>query len=167
MFSAQSAQTELKVKHDVWYFASFSTFFNPCPAEYIKMPCPLLIFSQSDYLVQIVAKNSHTYWQTVQIQISWLLQKPTDLDLHCLQRSQLIWICTVCKGRVYPGSAGQGLRQSDWWKSDNEKLWTMKHSMVMSWISISSRIQSRNLMTRSWEIKGEKHQELKGDISYL
>ena len=27
-----------------------------------------------------------TFWQTVQIQISWLLQKPTDLDLHCLQR---------------------------------------------------------------------------------
>ena len=25
-------------------------------------------------------------WQTVQIQISWLLQKPTDLDLQCLQR---------------------------------------------------------------------------------
>ena len=24
-------------------------------------------------------------------------------------RSQLIWIYTVCKGRVYPGSAGQGL----------------------------------------------------------
>ena len=23
--------------------------------------------------------------------------------------SQLIWIYTVCKGRVYPGSAGQGL----------------------------------------------------------
>ena len=29
--------------------------------------------------------------QTVQIQISWLLQKPTDLDLHCLTLS--IWIC--------------------------------------------------------------------------
>ena len=28
----------------------------------------------------------HIQWQTVQIQISWLLQKPTDLDLHCLQR---------------------------------------------------------------------------------
>ena len=26
-------------------------------------------------------------------------------------RSQLIWIYTVCKGRVYPGSAGQGLRK--------------------------------------------------------
>ena len=37
--------------------------------------------------------NSHTKWQTVQIQISWLLQK-----------------FTVCKGRVYPGSAGQGLK---------------------------------------------------------
>ena len=34
----------------------------------------------------------------MQIQIGWLLQKPADLDLHCLQ------------GRVYPGSAGQGLK---------------------------------------------------------
>ena len=50
------------------------------------MPCPFLIFSQSDYLIQIVDTNSYTKWQTVQIQISWLLQKPTDLDLHCLQR---------------------------------------------------------------------------------
>ena len=49
------------------------------------MPCPLLIFSQSDYLIQIVNINTYTEWQTVQIQISWLLQKPTDLDLHCLQ----------------------------------------------------------------------------------
>ena len=54
-----------------------------------------LIFSQSDYLIQIIDKNSHTGWQTVQIQISWLLQKPTDLDLHCLQRQ---------------GSARQGFR---------------------------------------------------------
>ena len=43
------------------------------------MLCPFLIFSQSDYLIQVVAINSHTKWQTVQIQISWLL-------LHCLQR---------------------------------------------------------------------------------
>ena len=47
---------------------------------------PLLIFSQSDYLIQIFVKNLHTWWQTVQIQISWLLQKPNDLDLHCLQK---------------------------------------------------------------------------------
>ena len=50
------------------------------------MPRPLLIVSQSDYLIQTVNIKSHTEWQTVQIQISWLLQKPTDLDLHCLQR---------------------------------------------------------------------------------
>ena len=61
------------------------------------MPHPHLIFSQSDYLIQIVDINSHIQWQAVQIQISWLLQKPTDLDLHCLQK------------RTYPGSAGQGL----------------------------------------------------------
>ena len=62
------------------------------------MPHPFLIDSQSDYLIWIVDINSHTEWQTVQIQISWL---PCG--------SQLIWIYTVCKGRVYPGSAGQGL----------------------------------------------------------
>ena len=37
-----------------------SSSFNPCPAEQIKMPRPLLIFSQSDYLIGIVALNSHT-----------------------------------------------------------------------------------------------------------
>ena len=49
------------------------------------MPRPLLIFILSDYLIQVVDTNSQTERQTVQIQISWLLQKPTDLDLHCLQ----------------------------------------------------------------------------------
>ena len=59
---------------------------NPCHAEYIRMPRPLLIFSQSDWLIQVVDINSNNEWQTVQIQINWLLQKPTDLDLHCLQK---------------------------------------------------------------------------------
>ena len=59
---------------------------NPSHAEWFKMPCPPLIVSQSDYLIQVVDTNSHSAWQTVQIQINWLLQKPTDLDLHCFQR---------------------------------------------------------------------------------
>ena len=42
-----------------------------------------------DKYFQISDMNSYTEWQTVQIQISWLLQKPTDLDLHCLQRQSL------------------------------------------------------------------------------
>ena len=49
------------------------------------MTHPLLIFSQSGNLIQIVDINSCTEWQTVQIQISWLLKKPTDLELNCLQ----------------------------------------------------------------------------------
>ena len=55
------------------------------------MPHPLPIFSQSDYLIHIVDKNSNTEWQIVQIQISWLPQKPIDLDLHCLQRHGISW----------------------------------------------------------------------------
>ena len=54
--------------------------------EWIKMPHPLIIVSQSDCMIQVGGINSHTEWQTVQIQIGWLLQKPTDLDLHCLLR---------------------------------------------------------------------------------
>ena len=59
---------------------------NPCLADWIKMPHPLLISSQSDYLIWLFDRNAHITWQTVQIQVSWLLQKPTDLDLHCLLR---------------------------------------------------------------------------------
>ena len=54
------------------------------------MPHPyILILGPSNYLTYIVDINSQTYWQTVKIQISWLLQKPTDLDLHCLQRQDI------------------------------------------------------------------------------
>ena len=53
------------------------------------MPHPFLIVSQSDSFIQIVDRTSHTEWQTVQIQISWFLQKPTDLDLDCLQRQDI------------------------------------------------------------------------------
>ena len=38
----------------------FYFYINPCPAEYIKMPHPILIFSQSDYLIQVVGINSPT-----------------------------------------------------------------------------------------------------------
>ena len=39
-----------------------------------------------------------------------------DPDLF---RSQLIWICTVCKGRVYLGSAGHGLKMAESLPSDS------------------------------------------------
>ena len=59
------------------------------------MQRPLLIVRQSDSLIQIADIHSHSKWQTVQVQISWPLQKPTDLNLHCLQRQGIF------------GSAGQ------------------------------------------------------------
>ena len=63
------------------------------------MPFPLLIVSQSDYSIQVVYSNSHTECLTVQIQIRWLLKKP-------------IRIYIVCKGRVYPDSAGPEVKYS-------------------------------------------------------
>ena len=64
------------------------------------MSRPLLISSQSDYLIQVFDKNSHISWQTVQIQISWLLQKQTDLDLHCLLRQSMM--CLARDGLINP-----------------------------------------------------------------
>ena len=68
------------------------------------MPHPLLISSQSDYLIRVFDRNSQIYWQTAQIQISWLLEKPTDLNLHCLLR--LGMSCSAREGliRNYAGS---------------------------------------------------------------
>ena len=65
------------------------------------MPHPLLIFSKSEYLIQVVDTNSNTEWQTVRSRSVGFF------------RSQLIWIYTVCKGRTYPGSAGQGLMSTN------------------------------------------------------
>ena len=45
------------------------------------MSGPRLIFSQSHYLILLVDTNSHSQWQTVQIQISWLP--------HCFQRQDI------------------------------------------------------------------------------
>ena len=59
-----------------------------------KLPHPFLIFSQSDYLIQIHILNG----------------KQCRSRSVGFFRSQLIWIYTVCKGRLYPGSAGLGLR---------------------------------------------------------
>ena len=78
------------------------------------MTCPLLIFSQSDYLIQMVDMNSDK-WQTVQIQISWLLQKPTDLDLHCLQRQGISGFSRIRVKKLY---------KLAWWLRCASNLWS-------------------------------------------
>ena len=39
---------------------SVSIHVSPCYAEYIKMSRPLIIFNQSDYLIQVIDTKSHT-----------------------------------------------------------------------------------------------------------
>ena len=63
------------------------------------------------YLIPVVDTYSHTEWQTVQLQISWLIQKPTDLNLHCLHRQGIfrtsrtrVYLKTSCKYRIRPNN---------------------------------------------------------------
>ena len=57
----------------------------------------------------------HAHFEFSANQITWsslLIQIYILNDKQCRSRSQLIWIYTVCKGRINPGSAGQGLIRS-------------------------------------------------------
>ena len=62
------------------------------------MTCSHLIFNQSEHLIKVV----HIY--------SKLNDKQCRSRSVGFFRSQLIWIYTVFKGWIYPGSARQGLR---------------------------------------------------------
>ena len=105
------------------------------------MPHPHLIFSQSDYLIQIVDINSRTQWQAVQIQISWLLQKPTDLDLHCLQKKDISGFSrTMVKSTYLPVdfTAGRALQKEQLQYDDiradvfTSAIWHVPHVAVKS-----------------------------------
>ena len=53
----------------------------------------ILLLSADDIFNPYPAEPGYTLpLQTVKIQISWLLKKPTDLDLHCLSFSMWIYI---------------------------------------------------------------------------
>ena len=97
------------------------------------MPLLFQIFSQSDYLIQIVYINSHAEWQTVQIMISWLL------------RSQLIYIYTVCKGRVYTSSAEQGLNEM--YIPSQKSVFNCKQNQYIQMILLSRAVSYRHLLS--------------------
>ena len=77
--------------------------------------------------------------QSMEIQISWLLQKPTDLDLHCLPFS--MWICI--------NSLDQGI-----WLANNQK-WTWHLNLFsmtkvkIFWNGFSDHIGPDNILSRS------------------
>ena len=62
-----------------WNGKDNKTYANPWHVEQFTMPCPLLIYSQSDYLIQVVDTNS-----------IYLMTNSADPDQF--------WIYTVCKG---------------------------------------------------------------------
>ena len=68
----------------------------------LKRTSQLVPFSQSDYLIHVIDIKLHS-----------LNHKQCRSRTAGFFRSQLIWIFTVCKGRVYSGSAGQGLNSID------------------------------------------------------
>ena len=95
------------------------------------MPHSLLIFSQSDYLIQVVDTKSHTEWQTVQIHISWLLQKPTDLDLHCFKRQGISGLSRtrvkewknkqyICNSRLYTCEQRRTVKEEQSWSGQQK-----------------------------------------------
>ena len=75
---------------------------DPCNAEYIKMPRQLLIFSQSDDLIQVVDTNSYTVKPVkvaTCIKQAWLQFPPKKTNLlkfTCIKQapvlSKHIWI---------------------------------------------------------------------------
>ena len=50
-----------------------------------------------------------------------------QIPVQIQMRSQLIWIYTVCKGRVYPVSAGQGLKLALFLCTLCQLLWQIYH----------------------------------------
>ena len=87
----------IKGNYGKFWLGLWKFYFNPCHAE--KMPCPLLILSQSNYLI--------LNFDTIHI-----LNDKQCRSRSVGFRSHLIWIYTVCKDRAYLGSAGLGLMQN-------------------------------------------------------
>ena len=80
----------------------------------------MLCYGYSLTLVMLNKLRCHAHFQFSANQITWsrMLIKIYILNgKQCRSRSvgffrsQLIWIYTVCKDRVYPGTAGQGLNE--------------------------------------------------------
>ena len=94
-------QTQTTLPIQMFYFSE-----SGCPLSFTVFSEKQFFFFSNCYYnkIFVVAKYSHRCYlspcpaepgytlplQTMQIQISWLLKKPTDLDLHCLLLSMRI-----------------------------------------------------------------------------
>ena len=88
-----------RIKNKMSIFEVYGAF-NPCHALTLKMQH--LPKFQPIRLLNPDCWNKFTYWMTNSAD-------PDQLASEGFFICQLIWIYTVCKGRVYPGSAGRRL----------------------------------------------------------
>ena len=72
----------------------------------------LLMLNKFRWHAHFKSSANQITWSRLLIQIHILNDKQCRSRSINFFRSKLIWIYTVCKSRTYPGSAGQGLKQS-------------------------------------------------------
>ena len=101
------------------YPAIIIIFNNSCSSISIILITETTVFTLT--LVMRIKLRCHAHFEFSANQITWsklFIQIQILNNKYCRSRSvgffrsQLIWIYTVCKGRVYLGSAGQGLTLS-------------------------------------------------------
>ena len=103
MLSHVQNQCSGMIAIDVYYLTIYAynipdlCRLNPELAAYFYVLHSSLIFIQITNRIPVISLFLHAEWKTVWIQISWL------------HRSQLIWIYTVFKIRMYPCLALLGL----------------------------------------------------------
>ena len=126
---------------------------------------PSLLFNKALTLVMLNKLRCHAHFQFSANQITrsrLLILIPILNDKQCRSRSvgffrsQLILIYTVCKDRVYPGSAGQGLNLKlkssciKFWNLKREQ-WHMEHETKSSfWEIVSQKLKLTNWFSQDW-----------------
>ena len=100
---------------NTWKTGPYATCLNAFTQSALRLHC----FPTELTLVLLNKLSCHAHFQFSANQITWsrlLLYSHILSGKQCRSRSvgffrsQLIWIYTVCKSRVYASSAGQGLR---------------------------------------------------------
>ena len=102
---------------ECFYFFCFSTFF-PVPLSSLSLSFISSTLSSISFLPFSGRRHKMTLkgWRVVkpqhnQYKFTYLMANSADPDHLASSEAKLIWIYTVCKCRVYPGPAGQGLTE--------------------------------------------------------
>ena len=122
-------------KNIVWYFASK----NLTLVMLNKLRCQAYLQFSADQ----ITRSRLLIW------INILNDKQSRSRSVGFWRSQLVWIYTVCKGRVYPGSAGQGLSSA--YHNMGHVKWKVFRN-IWKMHSYRSSFENLHSVTRTWLI---------------